>query len=323
MKLNETLELALLFGLFFAGTQFAVGAEEAEIVLFAPRAHVDFWLPEGIVVQTNPVTGLVFADSNDLPLYVFLCDREIESANDNDLLGNSKRETCARVQEKVARTLTSEHPKCVGKCLAEHPPVVNEVGAFQKGDWTSVQLDDGTYQWAYKGRPLYRYKHDDTPGYPYGADVGGVWSQATVSGSVFTPYRAQSKASAGMHPIAPTAPIALAPGVVAQKKPTGFVLSDFRGMTLYMLDQAALNQDKSSGHANVEQWRPLLAGSIATPIGDWSIIRASDSVAQWAYKGRALYTCAGDARPGDQNCATESSHVFRIADPSLNAKEQH
>src|SRR6202042_3104251 len=101
----------------------------------------------------------------------------------------------------------------------------------QQGDWTSVALDNGTYQWAYKGRPLYRYKYDDTPDYPYGADVGGVWSQASVNGSIFSPYRAQAKPPAAAAPIAPLAPFPVAPGATVQKTTTGMVLGDYRGMT--------------------------------------------------------------------------------------------
>ncbi|HEX3913404.1 MAG TPA: hypothetical protein VHW71_07850 [Steroidobacteraceae bacterium] len=314
MKTSRIITLGLTLGLSFCAQFAAAEDEQPEIVLFAPRAHVDFWLPPGIVVQSNPVTGLVFADSEDMPLYVFLCDRKIEAANEKDLLGNSKRETCARVEAKLARALTPEHPKCVDQCLTEHPPVISSMGSFQKSDWTSVRLDDGSYQWAYKGRPLYRYKHDDTPGYPYGADVGGVWSQATVAGSVFTPYRAQAKSSADARPIAPATPFTLAPGVTVQRKPMGFVLRDFRGMTLYRLDR---------GHTDLNRWRPLLAGSIAKPIGDWTIIRDEGSVLQWAYKGQPLYTCAGDARPGDQSCETMSAHVLRFADSGLAAKEEH
>ncbi|HRL22897.1 MAG TPA: hypothetical protein PLP85_14100, partial [Alcaligenes sp.] len=46
------------------------------------------------------------------------------------------------------------------------------------GDWTFVQSHDGKRQWAYKGKPLYRFAKDAKPGDTHGDGVGGVWHLA-------------------------------------------------------------------------------------------------------------------------------------------------
>ena len=48
-------------------------------------------------------------------------------------------------------------------------------------------------------------------------------------------------------------------------------------------------------------WRPFVAPEGATPSGFWEINQRPDGVRQWAYKGYALYTYAGDQQPGDVN----------------------
>ena len=42
------------------------------------------------------------------------------------------------------------------------------------GDWSVVKRDDGSSQWAYKGKPVYTYAKD-TAGKATGDGVGGVW----------------------------------------------------------------------------------------------------------------------------------------------------
>ena len=46
-------------------------------------------------------------------------------------------------------------------------------------------------------------------------------------------------------------------------------------------------------------WRPFLAPADAQPNGFWEPIPRSDGTKQWAYKGYALYTYAGDRALGE------------------------
>jgi predicted lipoprotein with Yx(FWY)xxD motif len=49
---------------------------------------------------------------------------------------------------------------CNGDCAKEWPPLMAAADAKASGDWTIVTRDDGTMQWAYKGKPLYTYLED-------------------------------------------------------------------------------------------------------------------------------------------------------------------
>lgn len=53
---------------------------------------------------------------------------------------------------------------CNGGCATNWPPLAAAAGAASMGDWAVVTRDDGTKQWAYKGRPLYFWIKDTKPG---------------------------------------------------------------------------------------------------------------------------------------------------------------
>ena len=53
---------------------------------------------------------------------------------------------------------------CNGPCAANWPPLMAAAGAMAMSDYTIITRNDGTKQWAYKGRPLYNWKKDMKPG---------------------------------------------------------------------------------------------------------------------------------------------------------------
>jgi predicted lipoprotein with Yx(FWY)xxD motif len=64
---------------------------------------------------------------------------------------------------------------CNGGCATNWPPLAAPADAKPSGDWTVVTRDDGSKQWAYKGRPVYRWSKDQKAGDKSGDGVGGVW----------------------------------------------------------------------------------------------------------------------------------------------------
>ena len=53
---------------------------------------------------------------------------------------------------------------CVDACAREWRPMPVAWAADAVGDWSVIQRDDGTRQWAYKGKPLYTFTGDLKPG---------------------------------------------------------------------------------------------------------------------------------------------------------------
>ncbi|WP_370679151.1 hypothetical protein [Comamonas sp. GB3 AK4-5] len=90
-----------------------------------------------ITPAPSPATSLngVLVGSNQMTLYVF----------DKDAVGSGKS-------------------VCNGGCASNWPPLMAPANAVASADWSVVARDDGSKQWAYKGRPLYYWAKDAKPG---------------------------------------------------------------------------------------------------------------------------------------------------------------
>jgi predicted lipoprotein with Yx(FWY)xxD motif len=64
---------------------------------------------------------------------------------------------------------------CNGACPGVWPPLKASADAKDAGDWTVVTRDDGSKQWAFKGKPLYTYSKDGKAGDKNGDGIGGAW----------------------------------------------------------------------------------------------------------------------------------------------------
>jgi predicted lipoprotein with Yx(FWY)xxD motif len=67
---------------------------------------------------------------------------------------------------------------CNGDCAVKWPPLTAATGAYAGGDYGVIARDDGTSQWAYKGKPLYLWFKDQKPGDMSGDNVNNVWHVA-------------------------------------------------------------------------------------------------------------------------------------------------
>jgi len=68
---------------------------------------------------------------------------------------------------------------CNDKCAINWPPLMARDSDAAMGDWTVITRNDGSKQWAYKGRPLYYWIKDQKPGDKTGDNVNNVWHVAT------------------------------------------------------------------------------------------------------------------------------------------------
>lgn len=92
------------------------------------------------------LTGGALAAPNGMTLYMF----------DKDTAGSGKS-------------------TCNGPCAALWPPLMAGAGDQPTGSYSVVTRDDGSRQWAYKGKPVYFYKQDQKAGDRTGDNFRDVW----------------------------------------------------------------------------------------------------------------------------------------------------
>ena len=64
---------------------------------------------------------------------------------------------------------------CYGVCKTLWPPHYANEGATASADFTVLPRRDGALQWAWRGKPLYRWARDRKPGDVTGDNVNDVW----------------------------------------------------------------------------------------------------------------------------------------------------
>ena len=67
---------------------------------------------------------------------------------------------------------------CNGPCAANWPPLVAAPGDAASGDFSIITRDDGSRQWAVKGKPVYYWVKDSKPGDKTGDGFNKVWQVA-------------------------------------------------------------------------------------------------------------------------------------------------
>lgn len=68
--------------------------------------------------------------------------------------------------------------RCVAACARIWPPLPADAEAQPRGSYSIVTRDDGSRQWAYKNRPLYRRAADAGPGDRGGDGIDNMWRTA-------------------------------------------------------------------------------------------------------------------------------------------------
>jgi predicted lipoprotein with Yx(FWY)xxD motif len=70
---------------------------------------------------------------------------------------------------------TPDKSSCNGMCLMNWPALKAEASDKKMDAFTVITRDDGSKQWAYKGKPLYYWHLDTKPGETAGDGRGMVW----------------------------------------------------------------------------------------------------------------------------------------------------
>jgi predicted lipoprotein with Yx(FWY)xxD motif len=199
------------------------------------------------------------------------------------------------------------------KVASDWTPLYASSIALPVGDFTTAKNADGTRQWLYRGQRLYTFNGD------YSAtDINGVRAQKDAE--IALAYRFFT-------------PEAVVISVLPMRPP---MMTTARGMTVYVespyhlqyggretrggyhvsYSDAKLVGTRGCENDCTQQWTPVAAPANARGWGFWEVYRRADGSRQWAYKGSALYTYAGDQAKGDINGNNRDSIVWGAVDGS-------
>lgn len=182
-----------------------------------------------------------------------------------------------------------------GGCETRWRPVAAPALALDVGDFSVVSRADGSRQWAYRGRPLYRYRGDLLPGDAHGRAADPRWRMAVLTEG-FRPPRVAVTALEGYGDALSHGGMTLYSGSAFQKYWGGRNLRDsFKNA---WRRGKRLGGDACADEDCLALWRPFPAPADARSTGFWEVIERGDGTRQWAYKGYALYTYADDEAPG-------------------------
>jgi predicted lipoprotein with Yx(FWY)xxD motif len=188
---------------------------------------------------------------------------------------------------------------CYGPCAEQWVPLRAQTDTQPVGEWSLVPREDGRPQWAYKGRPLYRYRWEGKPRWAEAQNE--VWRYASLS-----PWPVPGAGRRGFAAAPASAKIVLPPspgGITGQVTRKGNVFADSKGMTLYSRSSSA--PSSACNGSCLESWVVLAAPQAASPIGSWTIVAKDDGTQQWAYQGRPVYRSLKDVKPSDTNGAND------------------
>ena len=173
-----------------------------------------------------------------------------------------------------------------------HPVEAWWSAATTGGDWSVVTREDGTKQWAYKSKPLYRYAGDFKPG-----DIAGQDHDA-------------------MHAVVLEPPPPVPDWITYQISDGGELLADPEGKTIYAHvfipgQDSPFFPRAEDGKDRPYDWAPVVAAPDAKPVGQWSIVTHADGTRQWTHRGWLLYTNNRDNEPGALNGVRSTDRIWR------------
>ncbi len=217
------------------------GAVVALLLLIGSLAFATSPLPPGIDT-VNTGAGRLFVNAKGHALYTFKQDLEQPGTS-----------------------------LCNFECAKLWPPVTAPENAEPIGEWSALRREDGSWQWARRGSPVYTHSADTHPGSLVGEKASGFWDVMFE-------------------------PMATPPGIAIAGSLKGQILVDVQGRTLYA------NAAGRCDAACQADRRPVEAPWLAGPLGkDWTLAQRNDGLKQWTYRNQPLFTYAGDFKPGDVN----------------------
>jgi len=160
------------------------------------------------------------------------------------------------------------HPEAQKACTDKWPPYLAPANAQPVGDFTIIERREGGRQWAWMERPLHFSIRDTKPGDRFGA----VFSRGVRRGWAFA---SRDKPMVG--------------DLRLMRYEDSIVLSTSDLRPVYTPTKAMVRRAAICGNCN-EEFKPLVAPLLAQVKGDWAVVGAGPGRAQYAFKGKPLFT---------------------------------
>ena len=194
-------------------------------------------------------------------------------------------------------------------CARDWVPVPAPALALDVGDFSVVSRVDGSRQWAWRGRPLYRYRGDLLPGDAHGRAIDEGRRMAVLTEN-FRPPRVAVTALEGYGDALSLDGMTLYSGSAFEKYWGGRNLRDSFKNAWDRGKQ--LGGDACADPECLKTWRPFHPSAAARSTGFWEVMARRDGSRQWAYKGYAVYTHAADEAPGQNR--GQATYAFATLD---------
>jgi len=198
---------------------------------------------------------------------------------------------------------------CVDECARIWLPALAPARAKPVPGWSVIKRPEGGRQWALNGKPLYTYSED--------IDVGSVAGNSPKAmargkhigtrGAVIGPLPEKKPMPEGWRVamLYPVANVELPGGISAREVEDAMAIlfvDEGSGKTLYAFDgNPNKAREACSSNSCRELWQPVVAPRLGRAKGDFGIGLRDDGIMQRTYKGKALFTYAGDFAFGDAN----------------------
>ena len=238
--------------------------------------YIEELVPSGIQVVISSLDGPVYADENGMTLYKWPL-----GALRNGSTGDRKDgpSNCTDEVLLYSAGLMSPYPPGLLlpdaenrlSCTQAWPPLIAPEGAEDVGKWTLTEREDGDFQWAYDGFPVYTSNLDQKPG----DALGGTKIRSGGDGGIVR------------EPIGP--PSDIPSGFKVLSSSTGRLLVNDKDRSIYMWDGDGPNKSNCD-QGCLNNWTPVPAPEIAVDRGEWTVVKQSTGFNQWAFRGKPLYT---------------------------------